>query len=151
MLMRRERREWTARRTLVLPQVMQAAMPRWRGLKWARMAGDCSTVSRKQRISNPVQMLEMLACAVCSWKDREGKRRVKLGDRQIKRGCTWEVRVSHFYFLVQQLQPDISILYTLMVLCLNVFFDQWPLNILLVLSVTVWLIHLKKRFNVFLC
>lgn len=66
MLMRRERREWTARRTLVLPHVMHAAMPRWRGLKWAKTAGGCSTVSRKQRISSPVQMLEMLAWAVCS-------------------------------------------------------------------------------------
>lgn len=67
MLMRRERREWTARRTLVFPQVMHAAMPRCSGLKWASMAGDCSTVSRKDRISSPVQMLEMLACAGCSY------------------------------------------------------------------------------------
>lgn len=71
MLMRRERREWTARRTLVLPQVMHAAMPRWRGLKWAKIAGDCNTVRRKQRISSPVQMLEMLAWAGCSCQARE--------------------------------------------------------------------------------
>lgn len=70
--MRRERSEWTARNTLVLPQVMHAAMPRWSGLKCARMAGDCSTVRRKQRISSPVQMLEMLAWAGCSC--RETKR-----------------------------------------------------------------------------
>ena len=75
MLMSRERREWTARRTLVLPQVMHAAMPRWRGLKWARMAGDCSTVRRKQRISSPVQMLEMLAWAGCSWEDKIAKQK----------------------------------------------------------------------------
>lgn len=67
MLMSLESRECTARRTLVLPQVMQAAMPRCRGLKWARMAGDCSTVSRKLRISSPVQILEKLAWVGCSY------------------------------------------------------------------------------------
>lgn len=66
LLMRRDSREWTARRTLVFPQVIQAAIPRCRGLKWARMAGDWRTVNKKHRISSPVQMLEMLACAGCS-------------------------------------------------------------------------------------
>lgn len=71
MLMSLESRECTARRTLVLPQVMQAAMPRCRGLKWVRMAGDCSTVSRKLRISSPVQMFEKLAWAGCSYTRQE--------------------------------------------------------------------------------
>jgi hypothetical protein len=53
---------------------MQAAMPLWRGLKWVRMAGDWSTVSRKHRISRPVQMLEKLAWAGCSWRREERER-----------------------------------------------------------------------------
>lgn len=61
-----DRRVCTARNTLVFPQVMQAAMPRCRGLKWARMAGGWSTDRRKLRISSPVQMLEKFAWAGCS-------------------------------------------------------------------------------------
>lgn len=71
MLMSLESSEWTARRTLVLVQVMQAAMPLCRGLKWARMAGDCRTVRRKLRISSPVQMLEKLAWLGCSCREEE--------------------------------------------------------------------------------
>lgn len=56
MLIRRERRLCTARRTLVFPHVMQAAIPRCSGLKLLRMAGDWSTVSRKLSTSKPVQM-----------------------------------------------------------------------------------------------
>jgi hypothetical protein len=56
MLMRRERRLWTARRTLVFAHVMQAAMPRCRGLKLLRMAGDWRTVSKKLSTSSPVQI-----------------------------------------------------------------------------------------------
>lgn len=64
-------RECTARNTLVFPQVMQAAMPRCKGLKWARMAGGCSTDRRKLRISSPVQMLEKFAWLGCSWKKKK--------------------------------------------------------------------------------
>ncbi len=68
VLMSLDRRVWTALNTLVFPQVMQAAMPRCRGLKCARMAGGCSTDRRKLRISSPVQMLEKFAWLGCSWK-----------------------------------------------------------------------------------
>lgn len=71
VLMSLDKREWTALNTLVFPQVMQAAMPRCRGLKCARMAGGCSTDRRKLRISSPVQMLEKFAWFGCSWKTRE--------------------------------------------------------------------------------
>lgn len=73
-LMSLDSRVCTARRTLVLPQVMQAAMPRCKGLKWARIAGDCSTVSKKLRISSPVQMFEKLAWLGCSYKKKKKKR-----------------------------------------------------------------------------
>ena len=56
ILMRRERRLCTARNTLVFPHVMQAAIPRCRGLKLLRMAGDWRTVSKKLSTSSPVQM-----------------------------------------------------------------------------------------------
>lgn len=70
VLMSLDRREWTALNTLVFPQVMHAAIPRCRGLKWERMAGGWSTDRRKLRISSPVQMLEKFAWFGCSWNQK---------------------------------------------------------------------------------